>query len=43
MIVYMRPEGCVQYTWEDIEYLIQFCGADLEEFIMVEVKDESSN
>lgn len=43
MIVYMRPGSIVQYTWEDIEYLIKYCNADLEEFIMVEVKDESSN
>lgn len=31
MIVYMRPGSIVQYTWEDVEYLIQYCGADLEE------------
>jgi len=39
MIVYMRPGGIVQYTWEDVEYLVQYCGADLEEFIAIEVKD----
>lgn len=40
MIVYMRPGGVVQYTWEDLEFLIQFEGADLDEFIAVEVEDE---
>jgi hypothetical protein len=39
MIVYMRPGGIVQYTWEDVEYLVQYCGADLEEFIAIEVED----
>jgi hypothetical protein len=39
MIVYMRPNGIAQFTWEDIEYLIQYCGADLEEFIAIEVEE----
>ena len=40
MMVFMRLGGAVQYTWEDLEYLIQYCGADLEEFIAIEVEDE---
>jgi len=40
VIVYMRLGGAVQYTWADIEYLVQYCGADLEEFISIEVEDE---
>lgn len=39
----MRPGSTIQYSWEDIEYLIQYCNADLEEFIIVEVDDESCN
>jgi hypothetical protein len=39
----MRPGGVVQYTWEDVEYLIMYCGADIEDFITIEVEDEEDN
>lgn len=36
----MRPGSTIQYTWKYIEYLIKYCGADLEEFLTIEVENE---
>jgi len=41
-VAFMRSGGVVKYTWEDIEYLIKYCGAGVEEFIIV-VENEEDN
>jgi|WetSurMetagenome_2_1015567.scaffolds.fasta_scaffold33788_4 hypothetical protein len=41
MIVYKRQEGVATFTWEDVCWLVQFAGADLEEFIVIEEENES--